>query len=111
VSAAAFAMAVRRMAEVRDGRVEVSDFYPSAAEHRAPYRYAYVAVECPHTVAPDRARELAALAVQVGGYLTMHVLADRCDLQVAISRDLDEDELREPGTHSLPVSLDEAVRS
>lgn len=111
MSPEAFAAAVRRMTEVKGGEVDASDFYPSTAEGRRPYRYARVQVNCQHADAPGRAGELAALAVQVDGYLTMHVLAVDCHVQVSISRDLDEGELREAPVHSIPVSLDEAVRS
>lgn len=59
---------------------------------RGPYRYCQLAVDTDRSVAPSLISDLAELAVSVGGYLTMSVHADLCDIRVAISRPLEEGE-------------------
>lgn len=86
-----FTAALGKMAELPDGRVDTIDCLP---EDMRPYRYGTVKVKCSHADALFKVQLAAALAVSVGGYLTMNVFADDADIRVAISRELDEEEIR-----------------
>lgn len=81
--------AVARMRLVPGGKVSESDFL---ADGLGAYRYAVVKVEADADCAPLAAHDLATVAVQVKGYLVMHVRADRCSVEVSVSRDLEPKE-------------------
>ncbi len=106
-----FSAAVRLMRMVTGGETKVSDYYTT---DRAPYRYAHVTVIAPSTLAPARAAELVALAVQIDGHLTVHTHysteegAPACNITLSLSRDLEEGEYRPHGFVSLPVELEGA---
>lgn len=89
---AEFDAAVEKMRAVEGGAVSVADYFPRARE---PYRYGKLDIRCHFDMAPDRARELAELAIEIGGYLTMVVHAGVCSLGLAVERELEEEELED----------------
>lgn len=109
--------AVRRFQLIAGAEVKVADFYPSQGETRRPYRYAWVRLTVPNVEAVGRSAEIVQVAIEVDGHATVmtHYVTDdgreACQFEIAVSRDLEPDELREAGFHSLEVTLEDAVRS
>lgn len=83
---------VARLRQVHGGRVEVTDYFPSD-DSRRPYRFAQVVVPCGVNDYADRARELAILALEVGGCMSLFTQYRPVQIYVSLSRDLTEDEL------------------
>lgn len=89
MTAKEFDAAVERMRAFRGGAVNVEDFFPS---RRTPYRYAMLMLFSGTDYA-DRVRELAILAVEIGGYLTMHTHYSPVLIEVSLSRPLTAEEI------------------
>lgn len=91
-----FSAAVAKMRAV--GKVEVTDW--PAHDGRAAYRMACLRIDEPAAQVPARAADLAAFALELGGYLTMHPWRDRATFDIHVSRDLDAEE-----TYLKPASV------
>lgn len=102
-----FGEVVERFTKVPASTVQVQDFY---VDGQAPYRYATVVVTPSADDAPTRTRDLALLAVEVGGYLTLSVHAHGCHIQIGVSRLLAPEEQIRPGDEvAFPVSMGAAL--
>ena len=81
------------------GDTETSDYYPD--DGRDPYRRSVLEQKCSYDAAPMLAFEIAKLAVDVAGHLTMYVHPSYdgaepfCEFVIAIHRPLTESEISE----------------
>lgn len=103
----AFHAAVAKMQQVAHAYgagngVDVTDFY---TDRRRPYRYAKLRITRPKACTTDALLVAADLAVDVDGHMSMFLHGDVAWIDVSISRDLAEDELRRDVdlTASFPV--------
>lgn len=83
---------LRAEAAAGRGEVEQSD-YPATSD-MPPYRYGVLAVRIPRADLATAMVPMVATQAETGGYLTSCILSDeRAEIQVAISRDLEPDEI------------------
>lgn len=102
-----FGEVVERFTKVPASTVQVQDFY---IDGQTPYRYATVLVTPSADDAPNRTRDLALLAVETGGYLTLSVHEHGCHVQVGVSRPLAPEEQIRPGDEvAVPVTMGAAL--
>lgn len=78
------ARAKLRLASETEGVFEEADY----SDFERPFRLARLFVAAPHHQAGEMAKRMADLAVDVHGYLTMYVHADRVHVEVHVTMDL-----------------------